>query len=92
VDGTKQEAAELGFAADRDGSDVSTRWEQVIREELVPLPKSSSCRSALVRLDGRRTRRLARRDLRSITRFARVDARQAALSVVGESSTSREAA
>jgi hypothetical protein len=56
------------------GDDDAARehWEQVIREEFVPVDQRVWCPSALEELDERRLRRRARRGLASVTRLAQV--------------------
>ena len=51
---------------------VRAHWEQVIREEFVPVAERVACVPSLAELDERRARRRARRGLASVTRLAQV--------------------
>jgi len=51
---------------------VQDYWEQVVREEEVPVSQRAFCPASLEELDERRARRQARRGLASVTRLAQV--------------------
>jgi hypothetical protein len=69
----QEASAQIAAEADRDQSYATEpSWERVIREELVPVSRRRHCSAALEELDERRTRRQARRGLRSMTRLAQI--------------------
>jgi hypothetical protein len=68
---------------------VRDYWEQVVREEEIPVSERVYCPPSLEELDERRSRRQARRGLASVTRLARV---RRAESATGQFSPGPEAA
>lgn len=71
---------------------VHDYWDQVIREEDVPIGERVYCPPSLEELDERRSRRQARRGLASVTRLARAQRPAAGQMVSGQFSTGPEAA